>query len=592
MIQKRHIQSVTLTFIGLLLLYACANVVAPTGGPRDEDPPKVIRSTPPNFSTNFDNDQIRIFFDEFVRLHNIRQQLLVSPPLETTPDVRIRGRSIIINIEEELRPNSTYNMFFGDAIRDITEGNAIPNFQFVFSTGDYVDSLSVRGKVINAFSHDAEEGVFVMLYDNITDSVPYLERPVYLAKTDNEGRFVIGNMADGEYLMFALRDNNGNFLYDLPDEKIAFVDSLVRPEYIEPAPIDLEEPGSVPPSVENDTPADGETWLEVDDTAIETEETPDDRATHHTLFLFQEADTVQRITSATLVKQGLLAISFRVPYESAFVREIRQPFDEPWHIPEFNETKDTLRVWFPETGRDSLFLEIGDRDRILDTIARSTTPRARPSRTQTTDTLPEPLSISFNFRRANAVPFFQPLGIVSQHPLKTIEPSKIELLAHDSIPVESRFFFKDDVRRTVLAEPLPDQGTPYRITILPGAFTDIFGLTNDTLLTRFNTTTIENYGSLIIMLTLPKQQEQFVLQLLDRDRKVLREQIIFEDGTYKFEHLNAGTYNLRLFHDINKNGRWDTGNYLKRIQPEPVFIFPESIQIRENWDVEVPFEPI
>lgn len=588
--QKRHIQAILFTFLVILLFYACANVVAPTGGPRDEDPPKVIRSTPPNFSANFDDDQIRIFFDEFVRLQNIRQQLLVSPPLEHTPEVRIRGRSIIIDIEEELRPNSTYNMFFGDAIRDITEGNAIPNFQFVFSTGDYVDSLSVRGQVINAFNHDAEQGVYVMLYDNVFDSVPYLERPVYLAKTDKEGQFVISNMADGEYLMFALRDNNANFLYDLPDEKIAFVDSLVHPEYVEPSPTALEDPDKQPEANEDGFPVDEIEWLEVDDTGPETEDAPKARATHHTLFLFQEADTLQRITSATLVKRGLLTISFRVPYDSAMVREIRQPFDEPWHIPEFNSTKDTLKIWFADTGRDSLFLEVSDRGRILDTIARPTLPRARRDRATETDTLPATLNISFNYRRATAVPFFQPFGIISEHPLESFQNSRIELLAHDSIPIESSFYFKDDVRRTVLMEPLPEEGTPYSINIMPDAFTDIFGLTNDTIQSRFRTTTIENYGNLIVVLTLPKKEQQYVLQLLDRDRNVLREKIIHQDGTYKFEYLNPGNYGLRLFHDINQNGRWDTGNYLKNRQPEPVFMFPENIQIRENWDVEVPFE--
>ncbi len=131
----------------VVLFYACAHVVSPTGGPRDEDPPEVVRSSPPNYSANFDDDQIRIFFNEFVALHNIRQQLLVSPPMETMPEVRIRGRSIVMDIEEDMRPNTTYNFFFGDAIRDITEGNAIPNFQFVVSTGDHVDSLALGGQV-------------------------------------------------------------------------------------------------------------------------------------------------------------------------------------------------------------------------------------------------------------------------------------------------------------------------------------------------------------------------------------------------------------------------------------------------------------
>lgn len=590
-----------------LLLWACANVVAPQGGPRDETPPKVVRSTPPNFSTNFKDNQIRIFFDEFVQLRDIRQQLLVSPPLESTPEVRVRGRSIIIEIEEELRPNSTYNLFFGDAIRDITEGNSIPNFQFVFSTGDYVDSLSVGGQVINAFNHDPEEGVFVMLYDNIYDSVPYLERPVYLAKTNKEGRFRITNMADGKYLMFGLRDNNANFKYDLPDEKIAFIDSLVRPEYIKPPSQHIDK-DSIPrennvdslqelPEIQdysnevtdeginddNDIPGNG---VPKDEQVVKEDSLLKEQDAFYTLYLFQERDTVQRVTSSSLTKKGLLTIAFRIPYDSVHVKEIRQPFEEAWHIPEFTKNRDTLKIWFAETGRDSLFLEVSDRDRVLDTIARSTTPRARRGEPAEPDSL-QPLSIRMGYRRASAVPFFKPLSMISEHPLAKIKQEKLELLIHDSIPMEASFYLADEVRRTIIMEPLPEEGTSYTLNILPGAYTDIFGLTNDTIQSRFRTTTRENHGNLIINVEIAKEGEQHILQLLDRNRAVLDEITLHKNGAYTFKHLDAGNYHLRLIYDLNGNEKWDTGNYLKKIQPEPIFMFPETIQVRENWDVEI-----
>ncbi len=589
--QIRKAKAIAVAAILFALVYACANVVSPTGGPIDEDPPEVTRSTPPNFSTNFDDNQIRVFFNEFVRLHNIHQQLLVSPPMEQTPEVRIRGRSIIIDIEEELRPNSTYNMFFGDAIRDITEGNAIPNFQFVFSTGDYVDSLSVSGQVKNAFLHDAEEGVYVMLYDNIYDSVPYLERPVYLAKTDKEGQFHISNMADGKYLMFALRDNNANFKYDLPDEQIAFHDSLIRPEYIKPPkPIQEDE------KEENgEREADAE---DAEDAINETEITTDDQddpakiktGTFYTLYMFQEQDTVQRVVSSSIEKKGLLRIAFRVPFDSAYVRNILEPLDEPEYIHEFSGNQDTLKVWFSDADRDSLFIEVLDRGRVLDTIARSAQPRVRRDR-QDRDTIPPPLNVSMNYSRASQVPFFEPLGINSEHPLENVDKERIELMKYDSIPVPISYTFKDHVRRAILLEPLPEEGTVYTIKVYPGAFTDIFGLENDTLRARFTTTTVENYGNLIINLILPTSDAQHILQLLDDQKKVVKEKIVTEDGRYTFKNLRAATYQLRLIHDRNANERWDTGNYLKGIQPEPVFFFPESIQLRENWDIEVSFDP-
>ncbi len=586
-------------FIPLLFIwvaYGCANVVSPTGGPRDEDPPEVIRSTPPNGATNFEGGQVRIFFNEFVRLHEIRQQMLISPPMESLPEVRIRGRSIVFEIEEDLLPETTYNFFFGDAIRDITEGNAIPNFQFVFSTGDFVDSLSLQGQVKNAFKLEPEEGVFVMMYRNIYDSVPYLERPVYLAKTDKEGFFTINNMADGEYLMFALRDNNFNFKYDLPDEYIAFLDSLVSPIYFEEVPETETDTVAGSPATETATAAEtiefarteGEEVLQRDTLSALESALADDKP-FYTLYLFQEQDTVQRVVSSLLVREGLIEVAFRIPFDTAYVREIRQPFDEPWHIPEITRGRDTLRLWFADTGRDSLFLEVYDRGEVIDTIRRATQPRQMRQRDADA---PEPiLNLTFNYSSARSVPYFRPVGITSETPIASIDASRVQLFANDSIPVSAGFYYRDAVQRTVYMEPMPEQSTPYRLKILPGAFTDIFGITNDTIVTRYTTTTTENYGSVIADLTLPHQDNQFILQLLDRGSRVLEEKVVYEDGKYKFPYLAAANYRLRLIDDINNNGKWDTGSYLEGRQPEKVYIFDEAIQVRENWDIEIPWAP-
>ncbi len=554
----------------VILFYACAHVVSPTGGPRDEDPPRVVRSTPPNFSANFDGDEIRIFFDEFVELRNIQQQLLVSPPLETMPEVRIRGRSIVMELEEELRPNTTYNFFFGDAIRDITEGNAIPNFQFVLSTGDHVDSLAVGGQVHNAYNLQPEEGVYVMLYDRIYDSVPYLERPVYLAKTDEEGRFTISNMADGEYLMFALDDQNYNFKYDLPDERIGFLDSLVTPRYIAAIHDTLPEENedTIPP-------------------APEPAGLPVAEPSYH-IYLFQEEDTVQRVTTSSLTRRGLLTIGFRVPFDSVKVREIREPFDDDdWHIPEFGADRDTLRIWFADTGRDSLFLEIRDGDQVLDTVRRATTPR-RSARDRDEEEAPS-LQIRPGFARPSAVPFHQPLQLSSEHPIEEIDTSRIQLFIHDSIPLPASFHFTDHVRRTLEMQPPLEEETAYQLDILPGAFTDIFGLTNDTLVYAFSTTSRENYGNIILDIEMPPATHQRILQLLNRDEEILQEQLIWESGRYVFQHIRAGRYLLRLVDDLDESGSWTTGDYLQNRQPEPVYMHPDTIQVRENWDVEMPW---
>ncbi len=595
-----------------LFLFACANVVSPAGGPRDETPPVVLRSTPPNFSPNFVGGEIRIYFDEFVELKEINQKLLISPPLEKQPEVKLRGRSVIIELEEELRRNTTYNFFFGDAIVDITEGNAIPNFQFVVSTGPFVDSLSIAGRVTEAFSLKPAEGVYVMLYDEVYDSIPYLERPVYLAKTDKEGRYSISNMREGEYKIFALQDVNSNFKYDLPNERIAFLDSLITPEYVEP-PVVVEDPehdhdhehghehGA--PEVVPGTIPEGEAPVMpglIEDFTTDTDSIagfePFPGTVQYHLRLFLEADTVQRIMSSSLVRGGLMQMVFRVPFDSVEVHDLSESLPANWFIPEPSNNRDTLLLWLLPPAADTLHLQVWDRGLVLDTLKLSTRPREARGRGAAAAETIETVGLRLNASRGNKLPFFEPLTITTTNPLQAFDTSAISMMTADSAAVEVTFDFADALQRRVkLLSPL-EQNESYLIEILPGAFTDIFGLTNDTLKATFSTTQFEDYGFIILTLDVnqppaideqPEIPGQFILQLLDKDGKLLREKFISGSGIYEFTNLLPGNYGLRLIHDLNKNGQWDTGHYLRKIQPEPVYLYDGMLQIRQNWESEM-----
>ena len=602
---------------------ACANVVSPTGGPKDETPPTVIRSIPENFSPNFSSTQIRVFFDEFVTLSNLRQQLLVSPPMEIQPEIRIKGRSIIIDIEEELRPNTTYNLFFGDAIRDITEGNPIENFQFVFSTGDYVDSLSLGGTVVNAFTLQPEEGVSVMLYENPYDSIPYKERPVYFSRTSKEGQFLISNMREGSYLLFALKDNNANYLFDLPDEMIAFSDSLVSPVFVAPKPAaappdssstessydetpDSDDPGlsSTPQLLNSSTPS---------DSIASTSQLLNSSTPSYTLHLFQQADTLQRITSTTLVARGQVRMTFRVPFDSVCARDIRGHLPDDWYVPEFSSGRDTLTLWLRDLQADSLFMEMYDCLQLLDTVKMSIIPReARERRTGASartretdaasapDTLaaatagPLPLTLTPMGRRGAPWPYFMPFSVRSSAPLAAFDPQKILLVMNDSITVDPVFSIREPADRVFSMESLLEQKTQYTFNFLPGALTDMFGGTNDSIEMKIRTNAEDDFGMIILNLELPQMSDtegnsittNFILQLLDRDNKTLSEKHITSSGIYRFPHLTAGNYGFRLVEDSNANGRWDTGHYLKGVQPERVYMYPEVLQVRQNWETE------
>jgi hypothetical protein len=581
----------------IIFLTGCANVVAPTGGPKDEDPPVVLRSNPPNYSTHYTGQDVRIFFDEFVTLKDLNKNFLVSPPLENDPEVRVRGRSIIMSVEDTLRDNTTYVFFFGESIVDITEGNPIPNFQFVASTGDYVDSLSVKGMVVNAFTLQPEAGVFVMMYDNIYDSVPMLERPVYVSKTNQEGGFAITNMRDGEYLMFALLDMNFNFLYDTPDEKIAFYDSLVRPTYF--APPKIEKDSIVEDELNGEIPnIDG--VRENDDLDFETDKLHDnqqesdtlkqEKAEHpfYELALFKEKDTFQRILAATLVERGKISMVFRIPVDSIVLNEYRGVYADDWYIPEFNKTKDTLTIWMPQTVGDSLFLEVSDRGEIIDSVRVSLVPRQPRGRRVVEDTVPPLLNIrAINMKAGNVYPYFRNFTLETESPIQSANFNQIEYFINDSLPITPEFRFLDDIKRRieVTNDLYPD--TTYRILIPPGAITDIFGRTNDTTEIRFKTDYPELYGSILVNMSLPDPEKQYILQLLNANLEIISEKIISEDRTYGFQHLATGNYRLRLIYDLNRNGEWDTGNYLERIQPEPVSIYDDEIAARLNWEVEV-----
>ena len=204
-----------LLLISVLFISRCARVGAPPGGPKDEDPPKVKKSTPENYSVNFDQKTIKVDFDEYVLLKELNQKLIVSPPLEDKPNVRLKGKSMIIEIEEELHDNTTYTFNFNDAIVDNNESNPIVNYQFVFSTGQVLDSLKYGGGIIDAFNLQIPEEVYILMYDDLSDSVIYKSRPLYVSKADEKGNFLIQNLKADTFQIYALKDANMNVMYEL-----------------------------------------------------------------------------------------------------------------------------------------------------------------------------------------------------------------------------------------------------------------------------------------------------------------------------------------------------------------------------------------
>ena len=328
----------------MLGLYRCANVLAPTGGPKDVTPPKVVKSIPANHSSGFRGNKFSITFDEYIKLDKLTQQLLVSPPMAELPDFRIKGKTLILQFKDRLKSNTTYSVFFGDAIQDITEGNPLHNYTYVFSTGSSVDSMSLRGQVVKAKDLKPVDNVLVMLYKNnndtiALDSLPLRVKPFYVSKTDKKGNFIFSGLADTSYLIFALQDENYSMTFDQPTEKIAFLDSLVKPQYKPKPQIDSSLFDTI-----TSLPADS-IKLITDSLWHQADSLADAKLTLYKLYLFQEADTVQNLLSARLLRENTVQFVFTLPGKDVTIQSLNFHPDRLWHKSEWSKSGDTL-LWF------------------------------------------------------------------------------------------------------------------------------------------------------------------------------------------------------------------------------------------------------
>ena len=309
---KGKIISIVL-ILAAFLLTRCANVVAPTGGAKDITPPKVVEANPANHSIGFNGNKIELTFDEFVALNNASQQVLVSPPLATKPDIKLSGKTVAVKFKEDLRPNTTYTIYFGEAIKDFHEGNLFKDYQYSFSTGNLLDTLVLKGKVLNADDKKPAADLYVSLYHGDSTSFQPLRRaPDFITKTDKEGAFIFHGLPDQQFLVFALQDMNSNFYYDLPNEKVAFLDTMVSP---------------------------------MDSVSL-------------TLYAFTEIDTTQMLLESKLVEEGLLRFVFRHPAENVCVTTPDQ-LPEPFKMIEiWSKQHDTLCWYFTPEVMDSLRVEV------------------------------------------------------------------------------------------------------------------------------------------------------------------------------------------------------------------------------------------
>lgn len=579
----------------------CAQVGSPTGGPRDEDPPKVLESIPANYSSYFEAKKIQITFDEYIVLDNVNQELIVSPPMEEQPEVKLRKRTLIIEFEEELKENTTYTFNFGNAIKDLHEGNKLQNFEYVFSTGAVLDSMSVKGSLQNAETLEKpQDPISIMLYTDLRDSVPLTEIPMYVGRSNDSGVFSVNNLRPGEYKVFALKDGNNNLLFDLPTEEIAFLDTTltVSTDFVRQL-LGIEAEDSLLLQ-SNDTlqilSEPGDSTLMASDSISPAG--PDLTSLYIDLMLFTEPDEIQYITDYTREDPRKLQTVFALPLTDSFAFDILpDPGEEIRYLEDFSSERDSLTLWIIDSvqyRKDSLFLAlqytakdtaqqyITFSDTLIFAYKEKTSKRKRKDESSEI----EKLEIK-TIRNAGNQGLYNKLALTLDFPLAEINDQLIKLY-HIPDSVEFPVPFRAEVDTSHLNRAQLsvewEAEAEYRLEVLPGALTSFYPLEHDTIDVKFTTRDTEFYGK--ILLNISQVKHRILVQLLDKD-KVIEEMEVNSDGQYIFPNLAPREYTIKFIHDINENGKWDTGKYLIKLQPEAVEFLPGSIEVRSNWDHDV-----
>lgn len=605
----RKLSIYLLLILSVILLSDCAKMGSLTGGPRDEDPPVLIESIPENYSVNFDEDKIEITFDEFIQLDNVNQELVVSPPIGAKPDVRLRNKSILIELESKLLPNTTYTLNFGGAVKDNNEGNPLTNFEFVFSTGEYLDSLSVGGTLLRAFDlKPSEEPVMIMLYDDLSDSVVFKDLPVYVGKTDKDGNYRINNLKSDTFKIFALKDVNNNFLFDLPNEQIAFLDTTII--------IDPEFFSKIVQEVQDSLVADSILVLDTDTLQTELPDTTGFIARDSTrsdsllhipdrllvdLFLFTEDNESQFLSDYNREERRRLDFNFNLPVSDSFHFRSLIPEFEEWYLEEVTADRDSFILWITDkevSSLDTLALEMNfvvadSMNRKVwktDTLLFNYREPAKSLRKKEEIKKVELLSIE-TIRTRAILDLNQKVKFVSETPIGSVDTS-LFIFSKIVDTLEYREpcnMYKDSAHlRKIVFDKEWEPEANYHFIAYPGAFKDVYGLVNDTIDNRFSVRAEDYYGTLIVNLdSIPMAM---VVQLMDTRDKVLREKVITDQKIFNFPFLKPDNYKLKLIYDRNANGKWDTGKYIKDIQPETVQFYSGEIEVRANWELEVKVE--
>jgi len=525
-------QNLIYVFLSLIVVIGCAKRGSPSGGPQDSIPPVLVNASPKLNSINFDSEEIRLTFDEWIKLDKVQDQLIISPPLEKSSyEIKpLTGvtKKVFLKFLDSLSPETTYTVNFGNSIKDNNENNPLTFFSYTFSTGETIDSLYIRGNTKDAFSKDSDDFISLQLYrvDSLyKDSVIFQDKPTYISNTLDSTNYKFQNLKEGQYLLIALKDYNSDYLFNPLNDKIGFIDSLIT------LPRD---------SIIN-------------------------------LKLFKEEVNIVW-DKPHFINSEKIGFGFYGKLDTKKIKiESNIPDSVNYAFIKDKET-DTLNLWLSKNSFDSLNFSL---------IQSDTTKLTTVKFDRKKDSLID--SLSFKAKTVNIIHFNESFKISSNIPLAKIEDSLITVRDIDSLKVP----FSTSINKRLDEIDLSFDVSPsdkYSIVIMPKAIKDIRGSNNDSIQYNVVSQTLEDYGNIFLDVIL-SNNSKYILQLIDSDMDVIREfKNIESNSTYSFDYIVPGKYTFRLIEDLNNNGVWDTGDFLKKRQPEPVFYYTNELEVRANWD--------
>ena len=598
----------------------------PTGGDKDSIPPVVLKTVPELNVTNYEGNSVSLTFNEYIISDEVGTKLLVSPPLEKKPVVRTKSKTLTVELGDSLRKNVTYVLDFRDAIADNNEKNALENFRFAFSTGPEFDTLMIGGYLLDAFNMEPVEEATILLYD-AEDSLSAFRGkiPKYIAKTNEEGFYALSNIAAGKYRMFALEDADDNLMYNQTGERIAFYDTIVVPVApgISGAVLSdsllflgladslktetgkaVAEEGLTPGKTDADTLRSPVVAIaSVPDTALRQ---PAGRVKKpalapHYLLLFEERTLEQFLDNYSRDQRNLVKIFFLNSVTDSFKVDLISPQrpSSDWSYAEYNATRDSISLWITDTLISRIdTLMLGVRYETLDSIGKPVLksdtleliyaePVQRGKKKKNKEEVPVVRNFSFRVAAQDGFDPYNPVVIESPEPLEVFDASKIVLYQKvDTLEEQVEFDFRQDSvkrRRYEIHHPWAFEGS-YRLEIDSAAAKNYAGDPSKQVSQKFTVQKEDFYGK--IRMNLKAVPGSCIVQLLKNSEKeeVLKEVIIDQDGVAEFSFVKPDKYKIKLIIDRNRNGRWDTGDLDKWLQPERVIYYLKILKIRSNFD--------